>query len=311
MYLAKEQVNIVDNLDLFARQVVEGFLTGLHKSPYHGFSVEFAEHRLYNTGDSVKNIDWKLFARSDRLFVKKFEDETNLRSHILIDTSSSMLYPNKFISDNKNINLNKLSFSLYASACLINLLHRQRDGVGLTFYNEQIDLFTQSRSGKAHYNRLMSELDKKLSKNQYNKNKKTNFSSIVSDFIEKIHKRSLIIIFSDMFNFEDSNSTWFEALQHLKYRKNEIILFHVQDMESEKLFNFSNQPHEFLDLENNSRIKMNPENYKENYQNQYNAFQKDLELKCAHYNIDYVPAFIEDGFYKVLLSYLTKRSKIV
>ena len=91
MYLAKEQINIVDNLDFFARQVVEGFLTGLHKSPYHGFSVEFAEHRLYNTGDSVKNIDWKLFARSDRLFVKKFEDETNLRSHILIDTSSSML----------------------------------------------------------------------------------------------------------------------------------------------------------------------------------------------------------------------------
>ena len=311
MYLAKEQINIVDNLDFFARQVVEGFLTGLHKSPYHGFSVEFAEHRLYNTGDSVKNIDWKLFARSDRLFVKKFEDETNLRSHILLDTSSSMLYPRESIASSKNNKVNKLSFSLYASACLINLLHRQRDGFGLTFYNEKIDLFTRSRSGKAHYNRLMSELDKKISNNQHDENKKTNFASIVSDLIEKIHQRSLIIIFNDIFNFEDSNATWFEALQHLKYRKNEIILFHVQDRQYEKLLNFSNQPHEFIDLENNSRIKLNPNNYKEIYQKKYSSFQKELELKCGHYNIDYVPAFIQDGFSKVLLSYLTKRSKII
>ena len=309
MYLAKEQINILDNLDFFARQVVEGFLTGLHKSPYHGFSVEFAEHRLYNNGDSIKNIDWKLFARSDRLFVKKFEDETNLRSHILIDTSSSMLYPNAPILNNESHKINKLSFSLYAAACLINLLHRQRDGVGLTFYNEKIDLFTRARSGKAHYNRLMSELDTKLSEKQSKKNKKTNFTSIVSGLIEKINKRSLIIIFSDMFNFDDSK--WFEALQHLKYRKNEIILFHIQDMKSEKFFDFSNQPHEFIDLENNSRIKLNPINYKESYQKKYNAFQKDLELKCGQYNIDYVPAFIQDGFSKVLLSYLTKRSKII
>jgi len=310
MYLAKEQINVCDNLDFFARQVVDGFLTGLHKSPYHGFSVEFAEHRLYNPGDSVKNIDWKLFARSDRLFIKKFEDETNLRAHILIDTSSSMLYPVD-INSLKKSKINKLSFSLYASACLVHLLHRQRDGVGLTLYNDKIDLFTPARSGKGHYNRLMSELDQLLLKINHKKNKKTNFASIISDFIDKIQKRSLIIIFSDMLNFDNVGSNnWFEAMQHLKYRKNEVILFHVQDYDTEKKFNFSNYPHEFLDLENNDKIQLNPANYKDIYKNSYNNFEKDLVLKCGQYNIDYVPAFIQDGFSQVLLSYLTKRSKI-
>ena len=311
MYLDKEQINIAGNLDFFARQVVEGFLTGLHKSPYHGFSVEFAEHRSYNPGDSIKNIDWKLFARSDKLFVKKFEDETNLRAHILIDTSSSMFYPLSSDSLKKSSQLNKLSFSLYATACLIHLFHRQRDGVGLTLYNDKIDLFTPSRSGKAHYNRLMSELDKQLSKSNYKKDQKTNFSSIISEFIEKIQKRSLVIIFSDMLNFDQSNSNkWFEALQHLRYRKNEVILFHVQDRDTEQFFNFSNQPYEFLDLENNETIKLNPSSYQENYKKLYSEFQQELDLRCGQYNIEYVPAFIQDGFSKILLSYLTKRSKL-
>ena len=200
---------------------------------------------------------------------------------------------------------------MYSAACLTHLLHRQRDGFGLTLYNDKIDLFTHSRSGKAHYNRLMSELDKMLSKTDYKKVQKTNFHSIISDFIEKIQKRSLIIIFSDMLNFDQSDTNkWFEALQHLRYRKNEVILFHVQDRDTEQFFNFSNQPHEFLDLENNHKIKLNPENYKESYRNAYNAFQQDLDLRCGQYNIEYVPAFIQDGFSKVLLSYLTKRSKL-
>ena len=310
MSLSKEQINISDNLDFFARQVVEGFLTGLHKSPYHGFSVEFLEHRLYNPGDAIKNIDWKLFARSDRLFIKKFEDETNLRAHILIDTSSSMRCSLSTHSLHDDIS-NKLSFSIYSAACLVYLLHSQRDGVGLTFYNDKIDLFTQSRTGKGHYNRLMSELDRLLQSTGNKDVYKTDFASIVEGFIEKIQKRSLIIIFSDMLNFNDQNETkWFEALQHLKYRKNEIILFHVQDLDAEKLFNFSNYPHEFIDVENNNRIKLNPVNYKQQYQESYSDFQKDLDLKCGQYNIDYVPAFIQEGFSQVLLSYLTKRSKI-
>jgi len=308
MYFGKEEVNFTDNLDLFARQVVEGFLTGMHKSPYHGFSVEFAEHRLYNRGDSLKNIDWKLFARSDKLFVKKFEEETNLRSYILIDTSSSMLYPTH--SSNTKA-LNKLTFSLYASACLLNLFQKQRDGFGLTFYSNQLDFFSPAKNTKSHYNRLISELDKMLKKSNYRESKSTNFSSTIASFIEKIPKRSLIIVFSDMLNFEDkSHEDFFEPFKHLKYRKNEIILFHVQDLNQEKLFDFTNQPYEFNDLENNEKVKLNPSNYKDEYLNLYDKFQKKIELNCHKYKIEYVPAFIQDGFTNVLLSYLLKRSKI-
>jgi len=308
MFSAKEEVRFTDNLDFFSRQVVEGFLTGLHKSPYHGFSVEFAEHRLYNQGDSVKNIDWKLFGRSDKLFVKKFEEETNLRSYILIDTSSSMLYPN--IGDVKE-NLNKLSFSLYAAACLMHLFQKQRDGFGLTFYSNNLDFFTPAKNSKAHYNRLIGELEKRFDFNNYEKKKSTNFSSTISQFIEKIPQRSLVIVFSDMMNFDNtSKENFFEPFQHLRYKKHEVILFHVQDLNREKLFNFSNQPHNFIDLENEHQVKLNPSNYKDTYSNLYDNFQKDLELACSKYKIEYVPSFIQEGFSKVLSSYLTKRSKL-
>ena len=308
---AKNDVQITDNLDFFARYVVEGFLTGLHKSPYHGFSVEFAEHRLYNPGESIKNIDWKLFARSEKLFIKKFEEETNLRSYILIDTSSSMQYPEWSVKSNK---LNKLSFSIYAAACLIHLFHKQRDGFGLSFYNERLDLFTKAKNSKAHYNRLMAELDKELNNDRKEKNIKTNFSSIVSSLIEKIPKRSLIIIFSDMLdsdNLSKQHNHIFEAFQQLRYRNNEVVLFHVQHLNDEKLFNFSNNPYEFIDLENNKHsIKMNPFSYQEKYQISYNKFQEKIDLMCNQHQIEYIPAFVEDGFTKVLLTYLTKRAKL-
>ncbi len=308
MYSTKEELNFTGNLDFFAKQVVEGFLTGLHKSPYHGFSVEFAEHRLYNRGDSIKNIDWKLFARSDRLFVKKFEEETNLRSYIVIDKSSSMLYPKKKTDKS---HLSKLSFSLYSAACLMHLFQKQRDGFGLTFYSDKLDFFTAAKNSKSHYNRLIAELDKMLSDSQNKAKKSTNFSSAIGDFIEKIPKRSLIIIFTDMMNFDNmSEDNFFEPFKHLRYRKNEVILFHVQSLNDEKLFNFSNQPYHFLDLENKNEVKLNPSNYQDIYQKLYDKFQKKIELDCNRYQIDYVPAFIEDGFSKVLLSYLKKRSKL-
>ena len=301
-----EQVHFTDNLDFFAKQVVEGFLTGLHKSPYHGFSVEFAEHRLYNQGDPIKHIDWKLFGRSDKLFIKKFEEETNLRSYILLDTSSSMSYPD---TKSHQYNFNKLEFSIYSAASLMNLFLKQRDGFGLTLYSDKLDLFTPAKSSKSHYNRLIAELDKILLTPDYNKTKSTNFSSTVSSFIEKIPKRSLIIIFSDMMNFNDDDS-YIEALQHLRYRKNEVILFHVQDLEQEKLFNFSNRPYRFIDLENKQEIKLNPINYQDHYRNLYDEFQKKIELECNKYQIEYIPSFIDEGFSKVLSAYLAKRSKL-
>ena len=306
MSFGEERLNITDNLDFFARQVVEGFLTGMHKSPYHGFSVEFAEHRAYNSGDSIKNIDWKLFARSNKLFVKKFEEETNLRSHLLIDISSSMFYPDQ-------ANINKIKFSIYAAACLIYLFRKQRDGFGLTCFSDKLDFFSRAKNTKAHYNRLMSELDKLLHNDfpRQNENRKTDFSKIVSELIEKTHERSLIIIFSDMMHSDQSYlDNLFQALQHLRYKKNEVILFHVQDYEKENLFKFSNRPYRFVDLESQSEIKLNPVNYKDIYQTLYAEFQEKIKTQCNQYKIDYIPSFIQEGFSSVLISYLTKRSKL-
>ena len=129
MHVDIKSINYLENLDFFAKQVVEGFITGLHKSPFHGFSVEFAEHRIYNQGESIKNVDWKLFARTDKMFVKRYVEETNLRCHLVIDSSSSMFFP-----FNKKKSLDKLTFSILSSACLMNLFMRQRDAFGVTLF---------------------------------------------------------------------------------------------------------------------------------------------------------------------------------
>ena len=301
-YFDKESINFVENLDFFANQVVEGFLTGLHKSPFHGFSVEFAEHRMYNNGDSIKNIDWKLFARSDKLFIKRFEEETNLRCHLVIDSSSSMYFP-------LHLKNNKLNFSLLSSACLMNLFRRQRDAFGITFFSDEVNFHSEAKLSKKHYFRLIHELEKNLLEKE-KKSRKTLFSKVLNELAQRIPKRSLIIIFSDLHGTQKKIDELFNSLKEIKHKKNEIILFHVQDFNREKLFNFSNQPHEFSDLENHNKIQLNPSSYKKIYAQLYNDFQKELELYCHQYKIDYVPAFIQDGFSKVLLSYLTKRSKL-
>ena len=193
----------------------------------------------------------------------------------------------------------------------MHLFQKQRDGFGLTFYSDKLDFFTPAKNSKSHYNRLISELEKMLLKTNHKDVRCTNFSSTISDFIEKIPQRSLVIIFSDMMDFDQrSEDNFFEPFQHLRYRKNEIILFHVQDLDKEKLFNFSNQPYQFIDLENKNEIKLNPSNYQDSYRELYDKFQKQIELYCNKYKIEYVPAFISDGFSQVLFSYLTKRSKL-
>ena len=305
MNLGSEKINITDNLDLFARQVVEGFLTGFHKSPYHGFSVEFAEHRAYNFGDPIKNIDWKLFARSNKLFVKKFEEETNLRSYLLLDISSSMLYPFKK-------RLNKLSFSIFSAACLMYLFRKQRDAFSLSFFSDKIDFFSNSKSSKTHYNRLLSELDKRL--NLFNDNHRhieTDFSYVISKIVGKIHQRSLIIIFSDLLDFKNNNfDKLLESLQYLKHTKSEVILFHVKDEETEFSFNFDNIPYDFIDLETHQSVKLNPITHRDQYTRLINDFQSKIKAKCDQYKIDYISASIEKGFSSILLSYLYKRSKL-
>lgn len=292
-----------ENLEWLAQQVVEGFIIGLHKSPFHGFSVEFAEHRLYNNGDSVKNIDWKLFARSDKLFVKRFEEETNLRCQILIDHSSSMFYPEKGI--------NKFQFSTLATAALIQLLKKQRDAFGVTLFAEDIQLHTPTKSTLAHQKFILNELEKEIKRKPTNK--KTQISENLHLIAEQIHKRSLVVIFSDLLEntySEKGLDELFAALQHLKFNKHEIIIFNVNEKKHELDFDFENRPYHFVDPESGEDIKMRPHDLKAVYLDKMNTFKKEFELKCAQFKIELVHAHLEDGFYPVLHSWLVKKNKM-
>ncbi|MFW5768242.1 MAG: DUF58 domain-containing protein [Bacteroidales bacterium] len=298
-----QQFEEFDHLELIARQVVEGFITGLHKSPYHGFSVEFAEHRLYNKGESTKHIDWKLFARTDKLFVKRYEEETNLRAHLIIDTSSSMLFPVK------EKHMNKLFYSVYLGAALIYLMKRQRDAVGLSLFDEEVNLHTDARLSQVHLSFLYNELRQLILPEYKPQNRKTSAAESLNILAEQIKKRSLIILFSDMFSDEDPE-TLFSALQHLKFNKHEVILFHVTDHELEQDFDFTNRPHRFVDLENGREIKLNPGEIREQYRKQTNALMSELKTRCGQYQIDFVEADIRRDFAEVLQAYLLKRTKL-
>lgn len=290
-------------LELLAKQAVEGFITGMHKSPFHGFSVEFAEHRLYNKGESTKYIDWKLYARTDKLFVKRYEEETNLRCQLIMDTSSSMYFP---IEEN-----NKLSFSINAAAALIYLMRKQRDAVGISLFDEDIRLHTPCKSSLTHHRFLFSELEKLLFSYQKENKTSTNVIQALHSIAEQAHRRSLVIIFSDMLDDSSKQNEIFSALQHLRHNKHEVVLFHVADKNYETDFNFQNRPYTFIDMESGEEIKLNPNQVKEKIKGLAGERLRDLKLKCGMYHIDYVEADIERGFNQVLLQYLIKRQKML
>lgn len=296
-----EHIHDFDHLEIVARFVVEGFITGLHKSPYHGFSVEFAEHRQYNTGESTRNVDWKLYARTDRLYVKKYEEETNLRSYLAIDTSGSMLFPY-----GSNEKVNKLAFSVVSAAALIHLLRNQRDAVGLMLFNEKVDLLTQAKISLLHAQYLFGKLKETINQNLINKT--SNIADALHFLAENVQKRSLIVVFSDMFYHR--HEELFAALQHLRFRKHEVLLFHVFDSKLEQDFHYHNRPYKFIDLESGNEIKINPNEIRENYQKRAVEIQKLIENKCSQYQIDYIEADINKEFSQVLLPYLVKRSRL-
>ena len=294
------------SLELLAKQVVEGFIVGLHKSPFHGFSVEFAEHRLYNTGESTKHIDWKLFARADKLFIKRYEEETNLRAQVIIDCSNSMYFPD--YEKSNDFTKTKIGFSVYAAAALIYLLKKQRDAVGLSLFSESTPLQTLQKSTYKHIEYLFSELEKiSLSPKQRTK---TDIVAALHQIAEQMHKRSMIILFSDMFDNINEQDSIFSALQHLRHNKHEVILFHVLDKQKESDFKFDNKPHRFIDLETNEEIKLNPNDIKKVYQDSMLQHSKDIKLKCAQYKIDYIDVDIHANFNEVLYPYLLKRQKL-
>lgn len=298
------QIHEFDNLELLASQVVEGFIIGLHKSPFHGFSVEFAEHRIYNPGEPRKNVDWKVYARTDRMYAKRYEEETNLRCQIVIDASSSMYFP-----DEKN-RMNKIRFSVYSAAALINLLKRQRDAAGLSIFSDSVKLNTAARSSATHLQLLFTYLERLLIEkpNQI----KTDAVSSLHEIAETVHRRSMVMLFSDMLEDMSTERTneLFAALQHLKFNKHEVILFHVVDRDKEISFNFENRPYLFVDMETGEKVKLQAGQVRDHYVTQMTEFEHRLKLRCGQYKIEFVEADINMGYRQILLPFLMKRSKM-
>lgn len=311
MLLREENPHIrqLSKLELYAKQVVEGFIIGLHKSPFHGFSVEFAEHRLYNQGDNTKNIDWKVYARSDRMYSKKYEEETNLRCQLIIDCSSSMFYPIPPVKDKEwDLDINKYSFSILGAASLIYLLKKQRDAFGLTLFNDRILEHTNCRSSTIHQKMIFSHLENFLENPP--KNKTTSTVETLHTIADSIHRRSLVIIFSDVFDTNQRPAELYDALRHLKHNKHEVILFQTFHKDTEIDFNYPNRPIKFVDLETNETIKLHPNEVKDFYTRTIAGRKEELKTKCLQYKVDYIEADIVKGYTNILRTFLAKRSKM-
>lgn len=301
------KASLFQNLELLAKQVVEGFISGIHKSPFHGFSAEFAEHKIYNNGESTKHIDWKLFAKTDKLYTKRYEEETNLRCHMILDNSASMYYPEvKKLGLN---NFNKIGFGVLAIAALMNILKKQRDAVGLSIYSDAYHYYAAEKGSERHFQMLLAKLNEVSIDTE--RTKETATYTYLHQIAEKIKRRSLIFLFTDMFQTQKSDAELFDALRHLKYNKHEVVLFHLLDKEHEVNFNFDNTPKRYIDVETGEHIDLYAENIKAAYTKGLNNYLEDIKLKCAQYRINYVAIDIKGDFSTILNTFLTERNKFL
>jgi|TARA_B100001996_G_scaffold349649_1_gene308516 uncharacterized protein (DUF58 family) len=290
-YLEPEMVARLSNMSLRARLVVEGYIIGQHKSPFHGFSVEFAEHRSYGPGDEIRHVDWKLYGKTDRYFVKQYEEETNLRAYILLDTSRSMEYASNKIS--------KLDYGNYLSAALAYLMINKQDGVGLTLFDNQIQKFIPPRSKPSHINTILTHLD------TIGTGKDTDVGIVLHEMAERIKKRGLVILISDLF---DEPENIIKGLKHFRHNKQEIIVFHIMDRQ-ELDFNFTNRT-KFKDMETDEQITTEPWKIRKIYQESIQLYQDELRLRCREQKIDYVPLFTDQNLDLALNEFLKKRQRL-
>ncbi len=295
-----EDVREYGNLELLTKKLVDGFITGKHKSPYHGFSVEFAEHRNYNPGDNTRFIDWKVFAKTDRLYTKQFDEETNLRCMLAVDISSSMYFP----ADTND----KLRFCTIACGALANLLQRQRDAFGLSLFSDTIEYISQTKSTSIHLHNTLIQLQQTLDKAPAQKT--TDLPKVIHNLADQIHRRSMVVIFTDFLGEDKRMEELFTSLQHLKHMKHDIVLFHVWDSEQEELFELEDRPYLLTDAESGDQIKIYPQEIKNEYAKKVQAYFYDLKLKCGDYGIEFIEADIRKSFDQVFVPFLLKRNAI-
>ena len=290
-YLRPETVALLNSMSLRARLVVEGYIIGHHRSPYHGFSVEFAEHRSYGPGDEIKHIDWKLFGKTDRLYVKRYEEETNLRAHIILDTSKSMLYSSAEVS--------KLSYANSLAASLSYLMINQQDAVGIAKFSDKIDTFIPPKSRPSHLNLILSQLDDKYS--GYD----TQIGIVLHELADRIRKRGMVILISDLL---DKPENIMKGLKHFRHQNQEVIVFHIQDRK-ESEFDFDTRT-KFFDMETGEEIVTEPWHIRSNYNELISKLESNYKSNCRENLIDYVPLFTDQSLDIGITEYLIKRSKL-
>lgn len=290
-YLQPEIVSKLSNLNLVARLVVEGFITGLHKSPYHGFSVEFAEHRQYMPGDDIRHVDWKVYAKTDRYYVKQFEEETNLKAYLLVDSSGSMGFTSHSI--------HKQQYATYLAAGLSYLMLKQRDSVGLVTFDQKLNSYLPPRSVNTYLSVILKELEKSKPRN------KTNVSKTFHQLAERMNRRGLVIVLSDLL---DDPQKVMAGLKHFRHKKHEVIVFHILDP-LERSFDFKSDS-VFVDMETGEKMSTQPWHIRSDYRQLVNKFIETYKKQCRENRIDYVLMDTKEPFDKALLQYLLKRKKI-
>jgi len=290
-YLQPETVALLNSMSLRAKLVVEGYIIGQHRSPYHGFSVEFAEHRAYGAGDEIRHIDWKLFGKTDRLYVKRYEEETNLRAHIVLDTSRSMLYNSGKVS--------KLVYANSLAASLSYLMINQQDAVGLVQFSQKIDTFIPPKSRPSHLSLVLAQLDDQEA------GKDTKVGLVLHELAERIKKRGLVILISDLL---DNPKNIMNGLKHFRHQNQEVIVFHVLDRK-ELEFDFNTRT-KFLDMESGEEIVTEPWHIRSNYTELINRLHDKYRKECREYLIDYVPIFTDQSLDISITEYLNKRRKL-
>lgn len=284
-------VAMLDSISMRAKMIVEGYIIGQHRSPYHGFSVEFAEHRSYESGDEVRHIDWKLYGKTNRLYVKRYEEETNLRAHLILDTSKSMAYTSGGVS--------KLEYGSYLLAALSYLMISQQDAAGVVLFDESIRSFVPPKSTPSHLNTLLNVLDVK------SPGVDTKIEPVLHEMAERIKKRGLVIIISDLF---DEPNNIMNGLKHFRHSKQEVILFHILDR-NELEFDFNTRT-KFIDMESGEEITTDPWHIQNDYKNLIKGLQDYYKSECRLNLIDYVPLFTDDSLDKGLSEYFNKRQRL-
>jgi len=302
--LTPEILNQIAPFELRARQIVEGFITGLHKSPYYGFSVEFAEHRPYNPGDEIRHIDWKVFGKSERYYIKQYEEETNLKCHVVLDTSTSMLFKYHGV-------WTKLGYGAHFAAALLYMMHRQRDACGLITFDDKIEKMFPAKSSYVHLRHLFTQIEPLISLESDEKvQRKTASAEVIHEIADRLDRRSLVIVISDLFENVGERDELLNALKHLRHRHHEVILFHMLEKRTERELDFPDGRYLFRDLETGDEMDLIPSQIRESYKKEIAAYTSSFKIACNEAHIDYEEVDTGSPFDLALLAYLNKRKRL-